>query len=357
LNSLEEVVSCWKKFNWEKKLKTVIGKKVKLVEESIECLKNTREKTSIWKLVLTDGKHFFPIVLKIYKQPLKENHRLEISMYQKAYNIYHEFMPKLYWLEPNVNGNETWMLTECLQPLRGQIKLAPNHLERIIPTVAKFHAITFDNRFLQHTDLFDSSLPHFDSEEKVKERTKGIKKAMENLDLAMKDPNVRELVAPRYKIIKKILKKGPVFFPEITESGQCLIHGDLHVHNICCENANEEKENWKVSLIDWESAKHYPCWYDLVVLVELLIDFRADWQQREEEIRSQCVQVYCQEMLKYGITFNEDPLNLLKKAYLQRTLEKKLSSHLQKVLDGGKSALLKRYLEKIEVWGKELGLY
>ena len=357
MNSLEEIIKCWKQFDWEKKLGNVLGKKVNLVEESIECLKNTREKTSIWKMVLSDGKEFYPIVLKIYKLPLKENHRLEINMYQKAYSIYHEFMPQLYWLEPLVNGNETWMFTECLQPLRGQIKLAPHHLERIIPTVAKFHSITFDKQFLQHADLFDNTLPHFDSEEKVKERTKAIKKAKENLDLAMKDPNLRELVAPRYKIIKKILKKGPVFFSEITESGQCLIHGDLHVHNICCENANDAEENWKVSLIDWESAKHYPCWYDLVVLVELLIDFRSDWQKREEEIRSQCVQLYCQEMLKYGITFSEDPLRLLKMAYLQRTLEKKLSSHLQKVLDGGNSTLLKRYLEKIEVWGKELGLY
>ncbi|MEH7308221.1 phosphotransferase [Neobacillus drentensis] len=356
MNSLEEIIRCWKQFDWEKKLNNVLGKKVKLVEERIECLKNSREKTSIWKLVLSDGQDIIPIVLKIYKLPLKENHRLEINMYQKAYKIYHEFMPKLYWLEPKVNGNETWMFTECLRPLRGQIKLTPEHLERIIPMVAKFHAITFEQRFLQHANLFDSSLPYFDSEEKMKERTKGVKKAQESLELAMKDPNLRELVEPRYKMIKRILKKGPVFFPEITEGGQCLIHGDLHVHNICCENANVENENWKVSLIDWESAKHYPCWYDLVVLVELLIDFRSDWQKREEEIRRKCVQVYCQEMQKYGITFNEDPLNLLKKAYLQRTLEKKLSSHLQKVLDGGKSSLLKRYLEKIEVWGKELGL-
>ncbi|MEH7076916.1 phosphotransferase [Neobacillus drentensis] len=357
MNSLEDIISCWKQFNWEEKLSNGLNKKVKLLEEKIECLKNTREKTSIWKLVLSDGQDVFPVVLKIYKLPLKENHMLEINMYQKAYQIYHEFMPKLYWLEPKVNGNETWMLTECLQPLRGQIKLTPLHLQRIIPTVAKFHALTYEDKFLEHSHLFDDTLPHFDSKEKVKERSKGMKTAKENLELAMKDPNLRELVAPRYKIIKKILKKGPIFFPEILESGQCLIHGDLHIHNICCENANEEGEDWKVSLIDWESAKYYPCWYDLVVLVELLIDFRSDWQQREDEIRSQCVQAYRQEMLKYGITFNEDPLNLLKKAYLQRTLEKKLSSHLEKVLNGGKSNLLKRYLEKIEVWGKELDLY
>ena len=56
MNSLEEIIRCWKQFDWEEKLKQVLGKKVKLVEERIECLKNTREKTSIWKLVLTDGK-------------------------------------------------------------------------------------------------------------------------------------------------------------------------------------------------------------------------------------------------------------------------------------------------------------
>ena len=49
---------------------------------------------------------------------------------------------------------------------------------------------------------------------------------------------------------------------------------------------------WKIRLIDWESGKIAPCWYDLVVLVEILIDFRSDWQKNEEEIRSQCVHLY-----------------------------------------------------------------
>ena len=139
------------------------------------------------------------------------------------------------------------------------------------------------------------------------------------------------------------------------KSGQCLIHGDLHVHNICCKNASEDAD-WDIRLIDLESIKYAPCWYDLVVLIEILIDFRSDWQKSEEEIRTRCVHLYTEEMNKYGIHSKENPLNLLKMAYLQRTLEKKLAKHLERALKGQKSALLKRYLEKVVVWGEELEL-
>ena len=355
LNNLEEIVSHWQHVNWDKKLSKAFGKSVHLIQDRIEVLKNSREKTSIWRLAMTDGIEHFPIVLKIFKMPLKEKHRLEISMYTKAYSLYHEYMPKLYGLEPNEDSQEIWMVTEYVKPLRGQIKLAPHHLERIIPTVAKFHAQTFGNRFLQHANLFDTSLPKFDSPERRKERMKYIEKTKKYLDQAMKDPSLNELVGPKYNAIQKILKKGPLFFPELIEAGQCLIHGDLHVHNICCKNASEDTD-WDIRLIDLESVKYAPCWYDLVILVEILIDFRSDWQKNEEEIRTRCVHLYTEEMKKYGIYFKENPLNLLKMAYLQRTLEKKLAKHLERALRGQKSALLKRYLEKVVIWGEELGL-
>ena len=168
LNNLEEIVSHWQHVNWDKKLSKAFGKSVHLIQDRIEVLKNSREKTSIWRLAMTDGIEHFPIVLKIFKMPLKEKHSLEISMYTKAYSLYHEYIPKLYGLEPNEDSQEIWMVTEYVKPLRGQIKLAPHHLERIIPTVAKFHAQTFGNRFLQHANLFDTSLPKFDSPERSK---------------------------------------------------------------------------------------------------------------------------------------------------------------------------------------------
>jgi aminoglycoside phosphotransferase (APT) family kinase protein len=140
------------------------------------------------------------------------------------------------------------------------------------------------------------------------------------------------------------------------ESGQSLIHGDLHFHNISCQNASENQD-WKIRLVDWESAKYAPGWFDLVVLVEILIDFRKDWQNDADDIRKHCTHLYTEEMKKHGITFQTDALQLLKMTYLQRTLEKRLLNHLRRVLRGEKSILLERYLEKTTAWGKELGLY
>jgi thiamine kinase-like enzyme len=356
LSSKAEIIRQWRHFGWKDKFKKILGKNVTLLDNQIECLKNSREKTSIWKLMITDGMETTPIVLKIYKPPLKENHTVEMNMYQKASKALHEFMPQVYLIEPNVNSGEIWMFIEYVKPLRGQIKLAPKNFDNIIPTVAKFHASTFENRILQHGDIFDSWLPNYDSKSMALERSKHIEKTKEYLDLAMKDSSLRGMVKPRYDSIQQILQKGPIFFPEMMESGQSLIHGDLHIHNISCQNTSE-KQDWGIRLVDWESAKYATGWFDLVVLVEILIDFRKDWHNEAEDIRKHCVHLYSEEMKKHGITFQTDPLQLLKMTYLQRTLEKRLLNHLRRVLRGEKSVLLERYLEKTMVWGKELGLY
>ncbi len=356
LSSNDEIIRQWKHFGWNEKIQIVLGKKIELVETQIECLKNSREKTSIWKLMITDGVETIPVVLKIYKSPLKENHTTELNMYQKCSEALNEFMPQVYWVEPNVNSGEIWMFIEYVRPLRGQIKLVPKHFDNIIPTVAKFHAATFDNHRKQRGNNFDSWLPHYDSKSMTSDRKKHIEKTKEYLDLAMKDPNLRRVVEPSYLDIHRILQKGPLFFPEIMASGQSLIHGDLHVHNISCQNTSDNQD-WGIRFVDWESAKYAPGWFDLVVLVEILIDFRKDWHKDAEDIRNHCAYLYGEEMKKHGITFQTDPLQLLKMTYLQRTLEKRLLNHLRRVLRGEKSILLERYLEKTLVWGKELGLY
>ena len=84
MSSQNEIIQLWRHFNWNDQFEKVLGKKVKLVEKQVECLKNSREKTSIWKFMITDGVETLPIILKIYKLPLKENHTVEINMYQKA---------------------------------------------------------------------------------------------------------------------------------------------------------------------------------------------------------------------------------------------------------------------------------
>jgi hypothetical protein len=356
LSSQEEILKLWNQFGWKKKFEFFSNHEVSLSEDKIECLKNSREKTSIWKLILTDGINSLPVVLKIFKPPFNEKHSAEINMYRSGYTAMAEFMPKMYWIEERVNDGEIWLFTEFIQPLRGQIKLSPKHLDLIIPTVAKFHARTFGDRITRHHDAFDYWLPRYDSAQANKERSKHIEKTKEYLDLAMKDPGLREIVEPGYNAIQTILQKGPIFFPEIMEAGQCLIHGDLHLLNLCCQNGRDE-ENWNIQMIDWESAKYAPCLFDMVVLVELLIDFRTDWHKKEDEIRSHCMLLYTQEMQKEGITFQTDTLKLLKMTYLQRTLEKRLLNHLRRVLNGEQSVLLKRYIKKINSWGKELGLY
>lgn len=356
LSSTDEIIRQWRHFGWHEKFRDVLGQNSKLVEKQIVCLKNSREKTTIWQLMITDGIEVLPVVLKIYKPPLKENHMVEMKMYQKASLTLQEFMPQIYWMERNVNGEEVWMFMEFVRPLRGQIKLTPKHFDAIIPTVAKFHATTFESQLEQHSNISDSWLPHYDSQSMALERSKHIEKTKKYLDLAMKDPGLRGVVEPSYTAIQQILQKGPVFFPEIMASGQSLIHGDLHVHNISCQNATTNQD-WKIQFVDWESAKYAPVWFDLVVLVEILLDFRKDWQKDAEEIRSHCAHLYSEEMKKYGITFQTDPLQLLKMTYLQRTLEKRLLNHLRRVVRGEKSQLLERYLEKTMVWGKELGLY
>lgn len=356
LSSTDEIIRQWRHFGWHEKFRDVLGPNSKLVEKQIVCLKNSREKTTIWQLMITDGIEVLPVVLKIYKPPLKENHMVEMNMYQKASLTLHEFMPQIYWIERNVNGGEVWLFMEFVRPLRGQIKLTPNHFDAIIPTVAKFHAATFESQLEQHSNISDSWLPHYDSQSMALERSKHIEKTKKYLDLAMKDPGLRGVVEPSYTAIQQILQKGPVFFPEIMASGQSLVHGDLHVHNISCQNATTNQD-WKIQFVDWESAKYAPVWFDLVVLVEILLDFRKDWHKDAEEIRNHCAHLYSEEMKKYGITFQTDPLELLKMTYLQRTLEKRLLNHLRRVVRGEKSLLLERYLEKTMVWGKELGLY
>src|SRR5699024_3970993 len=172
----------------------------------------------------------------------------------------------------------------------------------------------------------------------------------------MKNQRVRKVLEPHNDVRQNVLQQGPIVFPEIIEAGQSLIHGDMHIHNISCHNATEAQD-WRIRFVTWESVKYAPAWFDIVVLVYLLLDFCRDCGIDGEESRKKYVDVYSKQIEKYGVTFSSDPLNLLKMTYLQRTLEKKLSNHIRRMLRGEKSPLLAKYLQKINDWGKELGLY
>ena len=86
LNSLEEIIRHWKQYDWEKNLKKSLVKTVELVEEQNRSVLKIHVKRQVFgSWFMTDGKEHYPVVLKIYKLPLKENHSLEINMYKNAY--------------------------------------------------------------------------------------------------------------------------------------------------------------------------------------------------------------------------------------------------------------------------------
>ncbi|OZS76936.1 hypothetical protein CF394_14100, partial [Tetzosporium hominis] len=80
------------------------------------------------------------------------------------------------------------------------------------------------------------------------------------------------------------------------------------------------------------------------------------WRGDENAVIERCAPLYAAEMLKYGIRFDTDPVTLYKMAYLQRVLERSLFQQLYWGVEDLKTVhLLDHYLERINVWGKELG--
>lgn len=341
----------FEKLKIAEKLSYSMDKRVVIDSDKIECLKSTR-RSSIYKLLLRTKADYYPIILKIYNSADYKN-EVEINIYDRAYPIMKEFLPEIYLIEQN--GNETWIFMEFVRQVRGQITFSPKHFDYIIPTVAKLHAHTFEDKIKKHKDVWESWLPIYESSRMRNDRAKYIRKTIDFLDDAMKDDQLREVIKPHYKSLIKLCNKGPDFFPKLFENGSSITHGDLHMQNICSNNVTLNAP-WNIQFIDWESTKYAPVWFDMVVLVELLIGFRKDWQSHAEEIRTHCVELYAKEMKKNGITFKTAPIDLYKMAYLQRTLEKGLHTQLRRIFDNRGGELLPYHLEKISTWGRELGL-
>jgi hypothetical protein len=337
----------FEKFKVIGKLSQAMKERVSINFANIECLKTTR-RMSVYKVPLQDK----IIILKIYHSVTVRN-EIEINVYAKAYSILKEFLPPIYLIEKN--GGETWIFMGFTQQVRGQLTFLPAHLDKIIPTVAKLHAQTFEGNFKKQKEIWQPWLPVYSSAKMKKERNNYIAKTVEFLEESMNTSGLRETVRPYYQPLLKIYEKGPDFFPELLKNGSAVTHGDLHMQNICSNNVTSHSP-WRVQFIDWESAKYVPVWFDMVVLVEILLGFRKDWQSRGEEIRTHCVKLYAEQMARYGIRFQTNPLSLYKMAYVQRTLEKGLHTQLRRIFDNRGGELLPYHLEKATTWGKELGI-
>ncbi|WP_335871206.1 phosphotransferase [Bacillus sp. 2205SS5-2] len=347
-----ELYTLFQKNDSDHKLSTSLGEKVTIVAASIQCLKSTK-RSSIYRLELKSKTKNTPMIFKMY-HAAKYKNEIEVNMYNRAHSFLKEFLPAIYLIE--THGNETWVFMEFVHQIRGQLTFTPKHFDYIIPTIAKLHSHTFEDKFKDEKEIFQSWLPLYNSGKMKKEREKYIANTVNFLHEAKKDSRVKELIKPHYKSLLKLYKNGPDFFPELIESGFSITHGDLHMQNICCKDVSKN-EPWQIQFIDWESAKFAPAMFDMIVLVEILLAFRKDWQSRGEEIRTHCVDLYTTEMKKYGIHYQTDPLQLYKMAYLQRTLDKGLHTQFRRLFENRGGELLPYHLEKIATWGSELGVY
>ncbi len=352
----------WRSLSCSEKLKSSfnsgegVTEEVVLNHRQMTCLKDSY-KSSVWKLeIIVNGKKQ-PIILKIFKHTRKPRleSTVEKNMYRKGKRVLQPFMPDIYATKRNVNGHDLWVFMEHIPKIQGQLQFHPRYFERIIPTLAKLHATTMSKSFDQRGSLFASWLPRYDSKEMVKERMEWREKTLFYLDQALKLPKYRVVVEPYSLLLRRLLQKGPEYFPEVLQAGCSIVHSDLQLSNMACHNVN--RKHWDIKFIDWEGGKFAPCWYDMVNMIGVFMAYRREWRNVEDVITERCVKLYAREMEKNGVTFQLDPVKLYQMTYLQRMLQRGLYLQLSWAVTGRKEAkLLKVYLEKTKILSRSLGL-
>ncbi|MEX1028430.1 MAG: phosphotransferase [Paenibacillaceae bacterium] len=352
---LNEISLMWRELHCADQLTEQFGQSVALNDHHMECLKETM-KSSIWRLEIIIDQQSHPLLLKIFKAPIEAQSLIELNMYRKASKLLSGLMPNIHMVYQGVNGSDVWVFMEFVPQLKGQLIFTPDQFDNIIPALAKFHARMYNDRFYERWEVFADWLPLYHSETETLERRNTNQKTLTHLDVAMSRPELKARLGSDYSKLQRILQKGPEYFPELLQAGKSIIHGDLQTPNIGCNNVGEA--NWDIKFLDWEGARFAPCWFDMFNLIGVFFAYRKDWRKDEEAVVIRCAHLYAAEMAKYEVIFHEDPVRLYKMAYLQRVLERSLYLQLEWAIEGNKQAfLLEGYLEKINVWGKELGLY
>jgi len=346
----------WRSLHCADKFKPIFDGEVSLNRRRIECLKDSY-KSSIWQLeIIVNGKKT-PIILKVFKHTRKPRPEstVEKNIYRKARKVLQPFMPEIYMTKKNVNGRELWVFMQYIEKIQGQVRFHPKYFNKIIPTLAKLHASTMNKSLTPYWANFKDWLPHYDSDEKLKERKEWNEKTIYYLDQALKIPKYRTIIEPYSALLHRVLKKGPEYFPEVRQAGCSIVHSDLQLSNMACNNVKEQP--WNIKFIDWEGGRIAPCWYDMVSLIGVYMAYKREWSKEEQLITKRCVQLYDREMKKNGVSFSLDPMKLYRMAYLQRILQRGLYLQLSWAVTGRKEAkLLQVYLEKTKALSKELGL-
>lgn len=323
----------------------------------VACLKDSF-KSSIWLLSVAGKSGRKPVILKIFKTPATPSslNEVEKNMYMHGSKVLFEFMPAIYAVYPNVHDGSDWIFMEYVPPVKGRVEFSPKHFDNIIPALAKMHALTHNERFFRFDETLMPWMPMYHSADAFAQRMQSVESLKESLAKAMSHAELKEVLAADYAYLKRCLRKGPDFFPELSDSGQSVIHNDLQTVNMGSEHV-KENEPWPIRFLDWEGARYAPCWFDLVNLVAVFLTYRSEWRDEEDGIFAHTAQLYANEMGKYGVTFGTDPLTLFKMAYVQRTFEKSLGMHLNWALQGrSKGAIVSHTVNRLTRWCKELGL-
>ncbi|WP_158587575.1 hypothetical protein [Neobacillus notoginsengisoli] len=325
----------------------------------IVCLKDTK-KSSIWKLSIRKEDTSFPLILKILPSLDMLLNKVELHMYQHPPSELTSFFPGIFHIEPNVSDGETWILVQYVSPVRFEWKMSPAIFERIIPVISLLHAKTHEQVYTIKEQSISEVIPIYKSKEGLTKRKRLVKGTRSYLEQAIESGDLQQSEKSIYKRIINLLSSGPVTFPELETAGHSIIHGDLHMRNICLAK-NPAGNREKLLFIDWESTEYTSGWFDLGHLVGVLIEFRPDWQKEEADILKKCITLYTSELKKHGIVLTENPIKLYKMAYVQRILDRWLHYQLRTVIlkNSPHSAdiLIPRYLDKLDRWGKELHLF
>lgn len=178
----------------------------------MECLKETF-KSAIWKLEITANGQKYPMILKIFKAPVNEQKLIELNMYRKATHILSDLIPNIYLIVEGMNGDDVWVFMEFVPQVKGQVIFTPDYFDRIIPSLAKLHALTYNDNFYSHWETFEEWLPLYDSPTSTQERQKTHQRTIEYLDKAMERPELKARLESSYVNVRTMLQKGPIIFP------------------------------------------------------------------------------------------------------------------------------------------------
>ncbi|MFD2612369.1 phosphotransferase [Paenibacillus gansuensis] len=351
----ESIIRTCRRMRIERKLSAYFHKRVTLAEGDIRCLKDT-QKSQVWRLgIRKDGKAGY-IVLKIIK-PLpftREKSLVEINMYRKAKPVLNRFMPDVYYTESLVNGGEFWAFMQYVRPTSKRKRISIHELETVMKNLAQFHSLTYNRRFSRHRRRFEGWLPFHYSSDQKQLRLVTMQKTLAYLDQAMQRPDLHSILAPHYSFLEGQLRKGPDFFRRLKRAGQSVVHQDLISLNISFTGSSSQQ----VAFIDWESAKFAPCWFDVVHAVRMYIMEHPEWENREAQLAERCARTYARAMKRLGIRFGSPAVTLYKMASVQMILQHYLYLFLRRAMKGRQPAPdLVRDLQKLNIWGQQLGLH